>query len=111
MTVKKTISYRMLLKYCLTVFAQVLEPEKGKNRLIPIGKKKVPSQKERYFGFVQTVSDKVEDLTGGMGKNSYETATSGTSTVQPARIAAQGLHLASFNCLVQSSHKVSANLR
>ena len=70
---------------------QVLEPEKGKNRLIPIGKKKVPSHRERYFGFVQTVSDKIEDLTGGMGKDSYETATSGTSTVQAARVAAQGV--------------------
>ena len=80
----------MLLTCQISVLVQVLEPEKGKSRLIPIGKKKVPSHQERYFGFVQTVSDKVEDLTGEMGKNSYETATSGTSTVQAARVAAQG---------------------
>lgn len=69
----------------------MLAPEKGKKRLIPIGKKKVPAQKERFFGFVQTVSENVEDLTGGMGKNTYETATSGTRTNEAARIAAEGI--------------------
>ena len=70
---------------------KVLEPEKaGKKRLIPIGKKKVPALKERFFGFVQAVSDDVEELTGGMGAESHETATSGTRTTQAARIAAEG---------------------
>jgi len=55
--------------------AQVLAPQNGKRRLIPIGKKKIPNKRERYFGFVQKVSDSMEDLTGGMGFESHETKT------------------------------------
>ena len=84
---------------------KVLDPEKtGKKRLIPIGKKKVPALKERFFGFVQAVSDNVEDLTGGMGKESHDTATSGTRTTQAARVAAEGEALVLSRKLLGASY-------
>ena len=71
---------------------QILDPQKDgkKKRLIVIGKKKVPSHRERFFGFVQTVDDDVKKLTGGMGEESHETAN-GTRHTEASRIAAEGL--------------------
>lgn len=90
---------------------QILEPEKTpKKRLIPIGKKKVPGPKERFFGFVQAVSEKMEDLTGGMGEESHETATSGTRTTQAARIAAEGESQSwIFQTVIFTSHEAPDN--
>ena len=54
-----------------------------------IGKKKIPAQKERFFGFVQSVSDEASSLTQGMGEESHETA-GGTRHTEASRIAGQG---------------------
>ena len=86
--------------YCL----QVLDPEKGgkKKRVLVIGKKKVPAKKERFFGFIQSISDDIGELTGGMGKESHETAN-GTRTTEASRIAGEG------KCVSLCDHRRSGN--
>lgn len=74
-------------------FYLILQPDKGtKKRLIVIGKKKIPAKRERFFGFVEAVSESIEELTGGMGPVERETKTQGTRRTEPARIAGQGIN-------------------
>jgi hypothetical protein len=72
---------------------QVLEPQKGKVKLILIGKKKIPNKRERFFGFVQKVSNSMDELMGGMEFESHETKTVGTRSTEAARIAGEGVPL------------------
>lgn len=82
-------------------FYFVLNPDKtAKKRLIVVGKKRLPAPRERYFGFVEAVSDKVEDLTGEMGPNDYETRTQGQRHTEAARIVGQG------SCYLVSKNKL-----
>lgn len=66
----------------------------AKHRLLAIGKKRLPSGKnERFFGFVNTVEDKAEDLMAGLGVEKYETKTRGTREKPAARVAGEGVYV------------------
>ena len=70
--------------------------------MIPIGKKKIPAKRERFFGFVLKTADSLESLTEDMGYEQHETKTAGTRSTEAARIAGEGMpsHL-TFNVLLQ----------
>ncbi|PSC68044.1 Apurinic endonuclease-redox [Micractinium conductrix] len=77
-------------------FFMLLRPERpgAKARLCVVGKKRLPSARrhERFFGFVEAVSEDAETLLEGLGEQSYETKTRGTRHVGAARAVGQGTY-------------------
>ena len=71
---------------------QILSPDRkdALKRLIAVPKKKLPAQKERFFGFVGAVAKDMESLTDGLGPQDRETKTRGTRHTDPARVAGEG---------------------
>jgi hypothetical protein len=73
-------------------FYMVLSPDRkgALKRLIVIAKKKLPANKERFFGFVGAVGKDLEGLTSGLGPQDRETKTQGTRHTEPARVVGKG---------------------
>ncbi|EIE27488.1 hypothetical protein COCSUDRAFT_55496 [Coccomyxa subellipsoidea C-169] len=64
------------------------------NRLIPIGKKRLPdpAKRERFFGFVQATDNKMDTLMAGLEAKEYETKTRGTRRIEAARALGEGVY-------------------
>ena len=77
-------------------FYMILDPKgKGsKSRLAVMGKKRLPSatEHERFFGFIEAVSDDVGNLVKSLGERQYETKTRGTRVLKAAKEIGKGTY-------------------
>lgn len=71
----------------------LLQPSSGdRTRRIVIGRKRMPrpGEHERYWGFVDEVSDRPAEQADELAERTYQTATRGERTVPPARPVGEG---------------------
>ena len=76
-------------------FFIVLRPEGGKKlRLLAVGRKRLPDvgEHERFWGFVDTVTDSAERLAGELRRAAYMTKTRGKRHRPAARPAGEGAY-------------------
>lgn len=75
------------------IIMEPLEP-KGKPRLIPLPKKRLPdpARHERFFAFVDAVADSVKELTEGLESSEYDTKTRGHRTQGAARAVGEAAY-------------------
>ncbi|KAK9829382.1 hypothetical protein WJX72_005493 [[Myrmecia] bisecta] len=93
-------------------FYMIMSPVSGPDaphRLLIVGKKRLPEKRERFFGFVEAVSDQMEKLTEEFGLKERETKTRGKRVTQPARVAGEGAYtLAEHGGNVVLAYKLEA---
>ncbi|XP_065859878.1 uncharacterized protein [Euphorbia lathyris] len=64
-------------------------------RLIVMGRKSLPDPSKRpqpYWGFVDMVTTKIDDIKDALGQQEYETSTRGHRHVDPARALGEGVY-------------------
>jgi hypothetical protein len=75
----------------------VLDPWRGRRRLrlLIIGRKRLPEidAHDRFWGFVDEVADRPEQLHDALERRTYQTKTRGERTQPPARPAAEGAYV------------------
>lgn len=76
-------------------FHVVLRPEQGRPvRLLTVGKKRLPDVDghERFWGYVQAVADREQEIGEQLGAEDYQTATRGERHQGAARAAGEGVY-------------------
>jgi hypothetical protein len=73
----------------------ILSPDKKKHyRRLVIGRKKLPEveDRDRYWGFVETVGNRPEEVKKDLGEEFYQTKTRGERKLPAARVAGEGVY-------------------
>jgi hypothetical protein len=73
----------------------ILEPEHHRRyRRLIVGQKRLPSpeEKERFWGFVDRVGDRPEEVRNGLERETYRTRTLGWRLQPEARLAGEGVY-------------------
>ena len=75
-------------------FYMVLKPERGRFRLINIGRKRLPDIEghERNWGFVDTIADSGKEIEEALRRDTYDTRTRGERVRPAARPAGEGVY-------------------
>jgi hypothetical protein len=66
--------------------------ERGTFRLVVLGRKRLPAQREREWAQVERVGRREEDMSLELGLDVYETKTRGLRVQPPARTAGEGVY-------------------
>src|SRR5690606_6100184 len=75
-------------------FYMVLKPERGRFRLINIGRKRLPDIEghERNWGFVDMIADTGKEIEEALQRDTYATKTRGERVLPAARPAGEGVY-------------------